>query len=109
MTANRHARVKQLFLAVIELPVNERGLWLENECADDPSLRTEVEALLAQQTTESSKPARSQTTVTCDPLRTKTVGNPDGRNSQELQAIPVDDAAEARPPGTMIADRYRIV
>jgi len=116
MTADRHARVKQLFLAAIELPPSERGPWLENACADDLSLRPEVEALLAQQTAESSKPARPATPLTEDRGRDDAIVNLDARNSEDSQAIlirnkqsrnPVEE--QERPPGTMIADRYRIV
>ncbi len=89
MTADRHARVKQLFLEAIELPTSDRGPWLENACAQDPSLRAEVDALLVQQTAESSRQAPSA------------MKPPDNRWS--------DVAQDERPPGTIIAGRYRIV
>ena len=116
MTANRHARVKQLFLAAIELPPHERGPWLATACADDLSLRREVEALLAQQSAEFSKPARPATPSTGNWRRADAVVNLDARNSEDSRAIlirnkpshnPVEE--QERPPGTMIADRYRIV
>ncbi len=118
MTPDRHARVKQLFLAAIELPTGEREPWLENACAGDLSLRREVQALLAQQTAESSKPARPLAPPTDDWRRGDAVVNLDARNSEETQATPIrstpsrsseDDAGQERPPGTMIAERYRIV
>ncbi len=116
MTADRHARVKELFLAVIELPAIERGPWLENACADDLSLRREVEALLAQQTAESSKPGRPPASLTDEKRRADAIVNLDARNSEETQATPIrtkpsrNPAEEQeRPPGTIIADRYRIV
>jgi len=118
MTANRHARVKQLFLAAIELPSDKRGPWLENTCADDPSLRREVEALLAQQTAELSKLARPLPPPTDDSRRAEAVVNLHAGNSERTAASPLrstpsrsleDDARQERPPGTIIAGRYRIV
>ncbi len=39
--------VKEVFAAAAELPPGERREMLDRECAGDPSLRTEVESLLA--------------------------------------------------------------
>ena len=110
MTADRHARVKQLFLAAIELPPHERDPWLTNACADDLSLRREVEALLAQQTAEPSKPARPSSSPLDEQHRA------DARTSGATQTIPIRAAPsrhpaveQERPPGTIIAGRYRIV
>jgi len=116
MTADRHARVKRLFLAAIELPPNERGSWLQNACADDPSLRGEVEALLAQQTAESSKPGRSATPPTDDRRLADAFANLEARRTVETEALPIrsksggnPEEEQERPPGTIVAGRYRIV
>ena len=47
MTSERHARIKRLFTATLELPDEERGPFLDRECAGDDGLRSEVESLLA--------------------------------------------------------------
>ena len=43
----RHAQVKQIFLALCELPPEDRPKRLDEVCAGDSDLRREVEALLA--------------------------------------------------------------
>jgi non-specific serine/threonine protein kinase/serine/threonine-protein kinase len=47
MTSQRHARVKEVFLAACELPQPDRSAYLDEVCAGDPKLRDEVELLLA--------------------------------------------------------------
>ncbi|HEY3835304.1 MAG TPA: serine/threonine-protein kinase, partial [Bryobacteraceae bacterium] len=44
--AARWERIQELFHAASEMSPGERGLYLGGACADDPSLRSEVEALL---------------------------------------------------------------
>jgi serine/threonine protein kinase/tetratricopeptide (TPR) repeat protein len=46
MSSDRHARVKEIFLAACELPSDERAAYLDRACADDDALRREVESLL---------------------------------------------------------------
>ncbi len=46
MTAERWARIKEVFGAALELPENERQAFLEQACAADSSVRREVERLL---------------------------------------------------------------
>lgn len=48
--AERHRRVKELFLRVVDLPQEQRGTVLDEACAGDASLRGEVESLLALET-----------------------------------------------------------
>jgi eukaryotic-like serine/threonine-protein kinase len=43
----RRARIEALFEAALDLPEDDRGDWLESECAGDPELLAEVQALLA--------------------------------------------------------------
>ncbi|HEY6985214.1 MAG TPA: tetratricopeptide repeat protein [Rhodanobacteraceae bacterium] len=45
----RWDRIKDLFRQSMDLPESTRAAWLAEACADDPSLRTEVEALLRAQ------------------------------------------------------------
>ena len=47
-TPERHERVSQLFAATCELSEAERKAVLDQECGEDPALRSEVEALLAE-------------------------------------------------------------
>lgn len=45
--SERWRQVKQIFQATIELPVAEREAYLADTCADDSSLRAEIESLIA--------------------------------------------------------------
>jgi serine/threonine-protein kinase len=47
MIAERSQRLESLFASAVELKPEDRASFLLAECADDPSLRSEVEALLA--------------------------------------------------------------
>jgi serine/threonine protein kinase/tetratricopeptide (TPR) repeat protein len=47
VTSDRHAKIKELFLAVCERPPDERSEYLDDACAGDVELRAEVEGLLA--------------------------------------------------------------
>jgi eukaryotic-like serine/threonine-protein kinase len=47
LTSERWRQVKEIFQAAIDLPAAEREAYLTAVCADDPSLLTEVESLLA--------------------------------------------------------------
>ncbi|HZW11152.1 MAG TPA: hypothetical protein VFF69_14720, partial [Phycisphaerales bacterium] len=38
--------VEQVFLAASELPTTERGRYLDEQCAADPTMRAEIESLL---------------------------------------------------------------
>jgi serine/threonine protein kinase/Flp pilus assembly protein TadD len=46
VSSERHARVKEIFLAACELPSENRPAYLEKACAGDAELRREVESLL---------------------------------------------------------------
>ncbi len=50
MSEPQHARLKQLFHAVADLPPAERISYLDEHCADEPELRRKVESLLAHDT-----------------------------------------------------------
>jgi len=47
MTSERHAKVKEIFLAACELPPSDRPAYLNESCGSDSALRNEVELLLA--------------------------------------------------------------
>ena len=46
MDKKRWAQIGSLFLEALELDVEERALFLDKVCADDPTIRGEIEALL---------------------------------------------------------------
>src|SRR5437016_13911855 len=48
MTAERRARLKELFAAVLEQPVEARSRFLSEVCGDDETLRNEILRLLAE-------------------------------------------------------------
>ena len=49
MTTREHyERLRRLFIKVCDLEPAERAALLDRECADDPSLRREIETLLAK-------------------------------------------------------------
>ncbi len=47
LTSERWRQVKGIFQTAIELPVDKRAVYLMDACPDAPSLRTEVESLIA--------------------------------------------------------------
>src|SRR5215510_10947449 len=47
LTSERWRQVKEIFHAAVELPANEREAYLAGACEGDPSLRTEIESLIA--------------------------------------------------------------
>ncbi|HEY7504284.1 MAG TPA: protein kinase [Gemmatimonadales bacterium] len=50
MTSERFQRCEELFHAAVALPDEQRAVFLQQRCADDPDLRAEVERLLAAHT-----------------------------------------------------------
>jgi eukaryotic-like serine/threonine-protein kinase len=47
LTTERWRQVKEIFQAAVELPAAERETYLAGACEGDPSLRTEIESLIA--------------------------------------------------------------
>ena len=47
-SSHRYKRLEELFEAVRDLPPTKRTKLLDEQCADDPELRSELEALLAK-------------------------------------------------------------
>jgi len=104
-TPERYAQAKQVFLAACELPPERRAGYLDRVCADDDELRVEVERLLAHHVPETIRqpdlPFRipvsdSQTPATPpDVFGATDAGDP--------------DVGHGYVPGTVVADRYRIV
>ncbi len=71
MTDERWPRVKALFQAAVERPVEERDAFLAAATGDDAALRREVESLLASDTSDVSFLDRlpvASASVLADPL-----------------------------------------
>ena len=51
MGAHIWQRIKALFEQVIELPPESRAAYLDRQCADQPEVRREVEAMIAADAT----------------------------------------------------------
>ena len=47
MTPERYERIRELFLAARDQPLDQRGAFLQRECGADEGLRAEAESLLA--------------------------------------------------------------
>jgi non-specific serine/threonine protein kinase/serine/threonine-protein kinase len=64
-TPERYARIKEIFLAVCELPPEDRAQVLDELCAGDEHLRREVETLLAldERTTHDAGPGPAPSSV----------------------------------------------
>ncbi|MBW2417195.1 MAG: protein kinase [Deltaproteobacteria bacterium] len=54
MSAERHQRIKQIFLDALEYAGEEREAFLDASCGDDGSMREEVESLLAHHRPEAA-------------------------------------------------------
>ena len=54
MTPDEYRRAIEILLQAIEIPGDEREAWLDAACRSDPSLRAEIEALIAAHEADSS-------------------------------------------------------
>jgi serine/threonine-protein kinase len=86
VSPERFARVRAIFEAALDVPVRDRGVFVGGACVGDPTLRREVEAMLAADATGNALLDR--------PLSTPSSSAPE----------------EGRfPAGTVLAGRYRIL
>jgi hypothetical protein len=88
------ARVKELFLAVVEMPATERDAHLEKACADDPELRQQVEALLKSHENSGELLPRSPAEM----LRDSDATEPDGTAASGRVGEP-SATTDERAPG----------
>jgi Protein kinase domain len=101
MTPQRHQQIKQLFLAAVELAPSQAQQFLDCACGDDHELRSEVQSLLDHHRTETLLEAANAA---------ETAGPPDTTLVSSYQGEqPTAEPGPARPAGTMIAGRYRLV
>ncbi|MBY0262572.1 MAG: hypothetical protein K2Q20_09525, partial [Phycisphaerales bacterium] len=90
MSAPRLERVRELFVAALELPPERRRALLDDACAGDPLLRGEVEDLLA-----------------LDAAPPEANGIAQGAGADWLAADLADHAPEHEPPPARIG-RFQI-
>ena len=69
MDTARHARVKEVFLAVVALPPEERRVALDQACGDDPSLCAEVQSLLSHHSDDSLLESRNSDEAASDTVQ----------------------------------------
>jgi len=114
MTPERHALIREIFLAAVSSPADERPDVLDRRCGDDHELRREVERLIAHHNDQTITPESQVDTSPPDGWRqegpqldldvTQTAGVP--RPAASRSAIA---AGQELSPGTVVAGRYRIV
>ena len=90
MSADRYERVKEILLRIADLPEPERKELLDQACAGNPELRSEVEALLAH--AELPTPTEDA-----------------AASGQGLTASAPLPSLSRFNPGQMLGHRYRIV
>src|SRR5688572_23568544 len=82
-----HSRAKELFLAALDQPVDERGAFVAETCGADLALRREVESLLAFHEDDAGWHTRT-------PVAQEAVSAPE---------------KEQFSPGDVFAGRYRMI
>lgn len=109
MTPERHEQIKRIFLAACDLDEGARPAYVAQACGDDADLRAEVEALLRHH-----HPA----TIIAKPAGNAPPGSglfaDDVASTASDTTAQADSGAGSRPrerfsPGTVLADRYRVV
>ena len=95
MSAERHARVRELFIAACERTAAERGSFLAEACGDDDELRQDIESLLSHHQEETTGP---------------TVGATQSMYEEAATATRPGRLARTRfETGDVFAGRYRII
>jgi len=89
MSTSRFAKLREILLAVADLPLAEQADYLDSACADDPDLRQEIESILAH---HDDAP---------EIIRTVGVGALLARHGQEFLQEPAEESPEQ-------IDAYRI-
>jgi eukaryotic-like serine/threonine-protein kinase len=104
----RWRRMQPILDQALDLPAGERMAWLDEACAADPELRADLEAVLRADAEASAAPDARAGAVESFVRR---LGAEDGRTHTRGPGLPSLPATERGRflPGTVIADRYRIV
>ncbi len=108
MNPQRHAQIKELFLAAVKLDEAAAAAFLDEACADDQDLRREVESLLAHHrdtTIFAKSPEEARTGKLLRP--TQNIQKETLTQSPSGAAVPL--AQDRFAPGHVIAGRYRIL
>ena len=69
MTPERHALIKEIFLAAMSSPADEHPAILDRRCGDDQELRREVERLIAHHDDQTITPNSQAATSPADVWR----------------------------------------
>lgn len=109
MTPDRHARIKEVFLAVVSHPPDEREALIVQECGSDAELRREVQRLVAH---HQDDPAESRAASGARPTdawrRDRPVIDLDTRTSP-TEARNTRDVSSGFEAGAIVNERFRIV
>ncbi len=116
MDAQRYQQVKRLYMAAAELDARQVAAFLAAACADDESLRREVESLLAHHRPETLLVDDTQEAGAGQLVRPALDGElldtPGGTTSTDppqARNRSADAEPERFPPGTILAGRYRML
>ena len=110
MEPERWHRVEELYHAALKVPASERAALLKHECQGDDKLREEVESLLS---CENSAVEFMESPAFDVAARLMVQGNT-CEKTLDAVAIPTNASrnqsqAHGFTPGTIVADRYRVV
>ena len=113
MSAERHARVRELFLAACEQPAAERPGFLDEACGGDVELRREVESLLTHHDTDAGERATGATQPTVAlpgsaPASAHAHSTRPGRRARSAFRLPPFGGTRFEA-GDVFAGRYRII
>jgi len=106
MSPDRHARIKELFLAACALPPEERTTFLWGACGGDPELQASVEELLRHYIPGTISPELAEDRAAAVAHAPEAGGSD---LTSESDAVVALGGARDRPPGTIVAGRYRVV
>ncbi|UCE58412.1 MAG: serine/threonine protein kinase [Phycisphaerales bacterium] len=114
MTPERHALIREVFLAAVSCPPEDRDALLDQRCGDDHELRREVEHLISHHYDQTITPDSQKATTPTDAWRQ--AGPQLNLDARETAALPPRTSSQPDVPrdkdlssGSVVAGRYRIV
>jgi serine/threonine-protein kinase len=108
MTPDRHARVKDIFIAACSKPADQREAFVQHACGDDDELRAEVNELLRHASVGQINADDDQEDEPEDPRSRETRLVGDGQPDAERIPTRLREATRFEP-GEIVAERYRII
>ncbi len=113
MNPGRFQRVKEILLRVVDLPELERKAILDQACADDPELRTDIEGLLVHDFPGTGGPGEDLLLRRLEMLKflsgssrsSADAAHPVSQSDATVMSTPADWFA----PGQVLGNRYRIM